>query len=219
MKVSDKGNQKVGQQILTINRPVGDTCPPDCFFLNNGCYADRTEHRWKHTREFSFNNLQITKVDIIALVWKAISTKTAIRIHERGDFFLNNKLDKKYIQAWQDGLSMFKKSELCDIWVYTHVFDPDIASLRRYGIKVYASIHSVEDYKKARKAGFKLFAWVSDLIKSKFKPNTDKPRFIDLPIIGRTLVCPEQRLGHHHTTCSKCKWCVKGKGNVAFMKI
>ena len=72
--------------------------------------------------------------------------------------------------------------------------------------------------KQAKLAGFTLFAWITDLKRSKRKDNRDKPKFVTLPLLGSTLVCPEQIMGKDRVTCSKCKWCVNGKGNVAFMQ-
>jgi hypothetical protein len=218
MRFSEVGNDKVGHDTITVSRPTVDSCPPDCFFLNNGCYAQRTENRWKHTRSFAAPNLKTKKVGIIALIWKAISDNKPIRIHERGDFYIDNKLDIEYINNWKAALSEFDRDVLCNIWTYTHVYDKEVADLQNYGINIYASVNTEKQAKLAKKNGFKLFAWSTDLVKSKHKSNLDKPKYVDLPVIGSTLVCPEQRVGKS-LTCSKCQWCIQGKGNVAFMKI
>jgi hypothetical protein len=42
MKTAD-GNDKLGKGCIVVSRPVGDTCPSDCDYLNNGCYAEHTE--------------------------------------------------------------------------------------------------------------------------------------------------------------------------------
>ena len=39
------GNDKLGKEnCIVVSRPVGDTCPSDCDFLGNGCYAEDLEN-------------------------------------------------------------------------------------------------------------------------------------------------------------------------------
>lgn len=102
-------------------------------------------------------------------------------------------------------------------FTYTHIYDHRIAELQDYGVNVYASVHGETDIEEAKKAGFNLFAFATKIPKKK-GGTPDAPKYIDLPVLGRTLVCPEQRMGRKRVTCDKCKWCVEGKGNVAFLE-
>jgi hypothetical protein len=221
MYYSTRGNEKLGSRVVVVNRPTSQTCPSDCFFLNNGCYRQSTEKRFSHAKESSHRNIIVCKEELIILIQHAIRNKKVIRLHEGGDFMHTNSqgkkyIDKKYLHAWKLALLEFPRKEMPDVWVYTHVFDARVSALRHLGVKIYASIHSIEGYIKAKKAGFKLFAWVLQDRKKK-GGSKDAPKYVNLPVIGRTLVCPEQRLGRKRVQCTLCKWCITGKGNIAFL--
>lgn len=219
MQYTQKGNEKLGKSVFILNRPTGHSCPSDCWFLGNGCYAEFTENRFKRTRKVGFKNLTIFAKEMYQFIAHAIKNNKSIRFHERGDFLTTNSrnkkiLDKKYLRVIKNTLKKFLA--LPHMWVYTHVLDKRVADLQNYGIHVYASVHCEKDVKKAIKNKFKLFAFV---LPDHKKPggSKDYQKYVELPILGRTLVCPEHRLGRQRVTCDKCKWCVEGKGNVVFL--
>lgn len=208
------GNSKLGDTVLVVSRPVGLSCPQNCQFLGKGCYAKQTEAMYPNTRTSAMANMEINHTDIVSLFLNAMSMNFAVRIHERGDFCHDNgKLDKDYIKAWSKAIK--SQSKLPFIWTYTHKLSKAIANLPT--VSVYASVHNKSDICKAKDAGFRLFAYCSE-IRRKHGSNRDVPPRIDVPLLGKTLVCPEQRFGRKQVTCDKCKWCVEGKGNVVFLK-
>lgn len=208
-----QGNEKLGKQVVVLNRVVGLTCDPKCPLLNNGCYAEKTEKRFPNSRQVGLDNLEAGASDIAEAIEFAVQKNKDVRIHERGDFLLEGKLDKKYLNAWKKAINTVKK--IPHIWTYTHSYLKSLANLNH--VNVYASVHNENDVKKAKANGFKLFAYALTDRKRK-GGSPDYPKFVDLPVIGKTLVCPEQRLGRKRVTCDKCRWCVEGKGNVAFLK-
>ena len=208
-----RGNEKLGKQVVVFNRPVGTTCPPNCPLLEHGCYAEFTEHRFTQARLVGENNLNATSQELLAMLEFAVSKNKAVRVHERGDFLLDGKIDRKYLRAWQRAIKSVKK--LPHIWAFTHVYLKSLANLK--DVNVYASVHNEGDVKKAKQKGFTLFAYLLPDRKKK-GGSRDFPKFVNLPVIGKTLVCPEQRLGRKRITCDACRWCVEGKGNVAFLK-
>lgn len=215
MKVIQDGNEKLGKSVFVISRPVGLTCPQDCFFLNNGCYAQRTENQYKQTRISAQSNVVITADEVEGTVRYAWSQKKSIRILERGDWGLNGEIDEKFVQAWYDGTSRVRLKPF--IFAYTHFYDARIAKLSEVGITVYASVHNANDVETAKKAGFTRFAFATEIKKTRGGSH-DVARYIELPVLGRTLVCPEQRLGRDRVTCDTCKVCIEGKQNVAFLR-
>lgn len=215
MKVIEDGNSKVGKSVFVVSRPVGLTCPSDCFFLHNGCYAERTENQYKKTRKSAEANIVITADEVEGAVRYAYAQKKSVRIGERGDWGLNGEVDENYIAAWYDGVSRVRLKPF--IFTYTHFYDARIAKLQEVGITIYASVHDTEDVETAKAAGFRLFAFATT-IKKKLGGSRDVARYIELPVLGRTLVCPEQRLGRDRVTCDRCKVCIEGKQNVAFLK-
>lgn len=222
MKTS-KGNEKLGKCIV-VSRPVGDSCPSSCPFLNNGCYAEMTEKRFPQSRAAGFDNMIVKRHDVLATIEKAIDKNLSIRMHERGDFLKpNGQLDLRYVNNWVESLKKIKRGDRPNIWAYTHIYDKRLLTLAKVGVYLYASVHTDADVKTAKRAGFKLFAYCTKIRKVK-GGSTDSPKFVDLPILGRTLVCPEQRLGRKRVTCAgtdettACNWCTMGKGNVAFLE-
>lgn len=208
MYVSKK-NEKIGDGALIISRPVGTTCPRSCPFLNNGCYAEQTEKRFPHVKPSSFRNILPSVEELTHL----FNEGKPVRLHERGDFLLNGRLHTAYVNRVKQALMSAKCPT---VWTYTHHYSPKLAELQEYGLQVYASVHSVSDIRKAKEAGFRLLAYILPDRKKK-GGSKDYPPRVNLPIIGKTLVCPEQRLGRSKITCMKCGWCIKGRGNVAFL--
>jgi hypothetical protein len=230
------GNAKLGQKVIVVSRPVGDSCPDSCVYLNNGCYAQATERRFPNARQAGFSNMFSDVNSVRRTIRASIDSGMPIRIHERGDFiFINSRgkklLDKRYLNAWLSALAKFEKSELPRIWLYTHCLtEAAILKLEAFGVSVYASVNTEEEYETAKKTGFKLFAFCSKFRKKK-GGSKDFPVYTDQAITTeRTLVCPEQRLGRNRVTCcgsqknakfektTACNWCVKGKGNIVFLE-
>jgi hypothetical protein len=160
-------------------------------------------------------NIGATAEEIQEAIDFAVESGKDVRLHERGDFLLDNKIDREYVNNWQSVLTATRN--LPWIWGYTHVFQVSIAKLRQKRVNLYASVHSTKDIKQAKKKGFKLFAWQIDTPKKR-GGSKNFPAKLDMPILGRTLVCPEQRLGRNNITCDKCRWCIEGKGHVIFLK-
>jgi hypothetical protein len=232
MKVAD-GNAKLGTGCVVVSRPVGDTCPPPCPFLGNGCYAEATERQYKNAREAGFKNI-ITEIGRIrAMIIDAINRGKSIRWHERGDWFLDGKLDEDYVNNVSVACESVINSgyTLPDMWFYTHIYDSKLVELEKY-MAVYASVHNDDDMQAAKAAGFKLFAWCdSDMKIAPKRPKRKGPKrdawHNNLPklvvLSGETFVtCPEIRKGRDFVTCTgnknsiACKMCPTGKKNVLF---
>ena len=230
-----KGNAKLGKNCLVSSRPVGDTCPDSCHYLDNGCYAQATEKRFPNARLAGFVNVNDALANgIWTTIRMAIDSGVSIRIHERGDFMRTTAsgkkaFDKKYLNAWLTSLAKFSPDELPPIWLYTHILNwADILKLEDFGVKVYASVNGDAEYKLAVKTGFKLFAFCTK-VKKKKGGSIDYPaRTPDNESGDNCLVCPEQRLGRLKVTCTggkgkndkslACNWCVMGRGNIVFLE-
>lgn len=207
------GNSKLGKKVIVVSRPVGLTCPPTCPYLANICYAKATETLFPNSRVAAKNNVQISANDVTDMIAFAVKTKRTVRIHERGDFCYNGKIDRRYLNMWDIGIR--NSPIIPHIWAYTHKYLKSIASLPL--TNMYASVHNASDIKKAAKAGFNLFAWCSKML-GKNGGNRKAPSKLYVPGLGKTLVCPEQRFGRKQVTCDKCRFCIEGKGNVCFLE-
>jgi hypothetical protein len=231
MKVAN-GNDKLGKGCLVVSRPVGDTCPPTCVYLGDGCYAEQTEKMYPNVRPAGMQNLITEKNRIRAMILEAIRKEKSIRWHERGDWFLNGELDLDYVAnvTWacesilDDGIS------LPDMWFYTHIYDSRLVAMEKY-MNVYASVHNNDDMIAAMAQGFKLFAWCdSDEKIAKKRPKRKAAAEVwrkslpKLVVLNDTkfITCPEIRRGRGVVTCTPtegsvdCNLCVKGLANVLF---
>lgn len=228
MEFTTKGNEKIGKAVI-VNRAVGDSCPKDCYFLNNGCYAQFTELRFPKSRDVGEANMAMERKTIERAIEYAVkNTNGRIRIHERGDFAKNNRLDGRYLRNWRDAIDNCKAKGIHPngIWVYTHLYDARILELVSCGVAVYASVHNRKQLRRARSLGFNLFAYITKQRKKKGGSH-DAPKYLSFDG-KRFLVCPEQRLGRTRVTCcgsekngvktTACNWCVFGKGHVAFLE-
>jgi len=231
MKTAE-GNDKLGKGCVVVSRLVGDSCPPTCAFLGNGCYAEATENQYKNVRPASAQNM-ITEIGRIrAMIIDAIKRDKSIRWHERGDWFKDGQLDEEYVNNVSVACESVIKSgyTLPDMWFYTHIYDSRLVALEKY-MAVYASVHNADDMNAAKAVGFKLFAWCdSDKKVAPKRPKSGKkkaewqaalPKLVVLE--GETFVtCPEIKKGRDFVTCTgnknsrACNMCVRGIKNVLF---
>ena len=231
MKVAN-GNDKLGKGCLVVSRPVGDTCPPTCVYLGDGCYAEQTEKMYPNVRPAGMMNLITEKNRIRAMILEAIRKEKSIRWHERGDWFLNGELDLDYVEnvTWACESILADGISLPDMWFYTHIYDSRLVSFEKY-MNVYASVHNNDDMIAAMAQGFKLFAWCdSDEKIAKKRPKRKAaaevwrkslPKLVVLNDV-KFITCPEIRRGRGVVTCTPtegsvdCNLCVKGLANVLF---
>ena len=231
MKIA-KGNEKLGTGCFVVSRPVGDTCPSTCDFLNNGCYAEITERIYPGVRPAGMVNIITEKNRIRAMILDAVKSGKSIRWHERGDWFKDGSLDVEYVEnvTWACESILADGLDLPDMWFYTHIYDNRLVKMEKY-MAVYASIHNADDRALAVAAGFKLFAWCDSdekiapkRPKRKAKADGWRDSLPKLVIIDgdKYITCPEIRRGRGVVTCTPtkgslaCELCVKGRGNVLF---
>lgn len=231
MKVS-KGNDKLGKGCLVVSRPVGDSCPATCVYLDDGCYAEQLEKLYPAVRPAGMQNLITEKNKIRAMILNAIKSSLSIRWHERGDWFKDGSLDAEYVEnvTWACESILAEGLDLPDMWFYTHIYDNRLVKMEKY-MAVYASVHNADDKALAVAAGFKLFAWCDSDKKIAPKRPRGKKKVADwreslpkLVIIDneKYVTCPEIRRGRGVVTCTPtagsvtCDLCVKGLANVLF---
>ena len=232
---ASKGNDKLGNGCLVVSRAVGDTCPPTCDFLGNGCYAEGTERIFKQSRAVGLRNMITEAGKIRSMILMAIKDSRSLRWHERGDFYNNGILDLEYIgnivQACDSIVAEGK--ELPDMWAYTHIYDHRIVQMLGKYIVLYASVHNNEQKQEAIDAGFTLFAWCDTAQKYAPKKKRGKagleqrqtaPKLVIIED-EKYITCPEMRRGRQAggVTCTGtkdtivCNMCVKGLANVLFL--
>jgi hypothetical protein len=238
MKIGFNGNSKLGTNCVEITRPVGDTCPSTCPYLDGDCYQERIENTYPGVRPKALVNVVSNRNKIRAALLYSQASGMGFRFQVGGDWFRDGKLDLEYLAdvEWACESIVSRGGSLEGVFFYTHVIDKRVAALSRFGIACYASIHNARDMRKARKAGFTLFAWGS--LDDTVLPPAPRgganhaKRLADwqasLPAVveiggERFVTCPNQRKGKR-VTCTgspdslACGFCVNGRGNVAFAR-
>ena len=200
--IANSQNSKTGPCATTYGT-TGDTCPPDCPLLGNGCYAERGRVAL-HNRKAQQHADNLAKMNGAPLV----------RWDTSGDSFRKTKagktvLDKEYVRGKMSYHRFYKYSIG---WGYTHRWESwDKAELGPQAwpanFSTLASVESVAEMQAAQSAGWRT-ARVIDDVSEKSKTET---------------LCPfdlAKRQGKKTSiNCGNCRLCFPGKpNNIAFLK-
>ena len=93
-----KKNKKM--DIPTWSLPSGKTCPGSTSFCRKKCYARKTEYIWPCVLPCRKRNLVASKretfeIEMLPLIAKCTKKVPYFRIHESGDFY-----DQEYLEKW-----------------------------------------------------------------------------------------------------------------------
>ena len=199
-------NAKIGPAAATY-RPVGDTCPSDCFLLNNGCYAQR-HHTGRHARKSATDYHELDRA--------LASGVTLIRHHVSGDFFKDDEFDREYFEYVLD---FHRRNSRLHGYAYTHRITEIIdagytADALPSNFALMASMNPEDDTEewrtKVREAGFKYTRVGGTMTESLAERKSNEA------------VCPNQIARKYKmpnpVTCSQCKLCTHAKTDVVFIK-
>lgn len=93
-----KGNHKLPSDIAIWNLPRGTTCPGATEQCKKYCYAFKAERLYKAVPAFRKRNLELSRRDdfpqLVIAKLRKMRTLRAVRIHESGDFYNQEYLDK-----------------------------------------------------------------------------------------------------------------------------
>jgi hypothetical protein len=190
------GNRRMN--IPTFSLPTGHTCPgatPTCM---NWCYAKKAERAYKNVIPSRARNLNDSKRDdfIQKMIYTLDRTKSPyIRIHESGDFYSQQYLDK-----WLDICRVFPEKQFL---VYTQSYHLDF-SLKPDNLIVYWTVWP--DTRNYPTDGLRAF-----VVATKGKPIGNYRDASYVPVNG--FKCKKE---DGSVTCEKCLHCYKGKGDVIF---
>lgn len=187
------GNRKLGP-IVTVDRTF-DTCPPECRFLDSGCYATG---RWEY---FIARHGLADWRDALALVRDRAPGGSLVRLHAVGDVMRTTpdgrrEVDHAYVAALRELFTVHRR-DLVPL-LFTHAWRRLPASA--FGFVVNASCETPDDLPAALAAGYQpTFVTV----------DPDDPLFGTAWQGGRRVIrCPEQvRPGD--VTCESCRLCTK----------
>lgn len=219
ISVSHNGNSKLGKSVSTFSRPVGNTCSNNCIHLDLNCYAERTERIYPNTRKAYLKNLKISnwqKLRVFLL--EAKKRGNIVRWHQNGDVMREDSLgrkilDIKYIQDIEKANQSIIDSgiEPPAQLMYTHSIYPRVAKLSKY-MELFASIDDTLSYRKAKKCGFKRFAW-----NVPYRKGVDNKKMWENELGKKIIVCWEQN--NLKESCDKCLYCwKKNQKDIGFLQ-
>lgn len=206
-----KGNSKLGPDVWTFSLPSVTTCPGRGA-CEKFCYALALEKRWPDVRKSYARNHEATKTvgweDVIRREIIRKECKT-VRLHVAGDFY-----SAPYIRGW---IRIVKATPDVSYFAYTRSWNVPrlraaLKALRNEpNVSLYASVEPHE-WDDASIKGWNKASVIPDFEKDKSHPG---------------IVCPEAMWRHKTgstrkgvpqgaVSCSTCRYCIQGKGNVQF---
>ena len=196
--VAQSGNGKLGKNVFSTYRPVGVTCPSDCEFLDNGCYAQKyhSDLSAKHAPvdPERFDAEMTLKALPIALGKR--KKPNLVRFHTSGDVLLNKELQNEYINVLVKWATIFMERIQIPVINYTHAWKMKGAEVLQNFSR--ASVHNVADAVKANAQGWHVAIAVE---KDKIEQTKQELKNVGLHGVG----CAFQT---HGIQCEKCKLCV-----------
>jgi hypothetical protein len=176
---------KLGYAYRTY-RPVGLTCPSECPFLNNGCYAQSGPSAIHQARAKDQERSLTTE-------FRRLPRGALIRHMVSGDLFENDQVDREVV----DEIKKAHRSRP-DVqgWGYTHGWRRlNAASLNLSNLTYNASCERPQDVQLALQAG-----WPAVMVVPSEHPK--RKDYGDFTAV----VCPNQTVG---ITCDRCGLCAK----------
>jgi hypothetical protein len=193
------GNRRMN--IPTFSLPAGKTCFGSTPHCEKYCYAKKAEKSYPNVLPSRERNLRVSKTnDFVRQVSKWIMKHKPkyFRIHESGDFY-----SQEYIDKW---MNIIKLCPDTNFLAYTQVYRYNFEFEDLDNFVLYYSIWDDTDMKEVPING--LYAFVYDETGQKIHYN--KGINILLPDVKKCMK-EEKDIG-----CEQCLWCFKGKGNVKF---
>lgn len=196
--VAGSNNDKLGENAFTSYRPVGVTCPSDCRFLNNGCYAQKsytniTQRQSPYSAEtFDANMVQVTDKH-----FSNGNTPSIVRWHTSGDIMLNGVIQHDYVDMLIKWTAYFRNMQVAII-NFTHAWK--MAGAERVKSFTRASVHTVADAVNAVRDG-----WYVALACDAKDAERIKSELRQHDLVG--VACANQ-ITNKRIKCADCKLCV-----------
>jgi len=182
--------------IPTFSLPAETTCSNSTNLCRKFCYAKKAERMYPATLPSRQKNFKESKEwkfigDVVKYIIK--HNIKYLRIHESGDFYSQQYLDK-----WCYIATLCRDTKFL---AYTQMYNLDTVTLKPDNLIIYWSVwpDSINVPDKG------LFAYVIDNGKNKISNKLDKKSIKE---------CPKENI--KGMTCDKCLWCFDGKGNIKF---
>ncbi len=190
--VEKSGNSKTGT--VSVTHASQASCPSDCPFLRNGCYAETGPQGAFVTAKLNASTekraLQVARVE--AAVVRKLTGKRDLRGHVVGDC-KTDATAKVVSRAYDAHAAKHGRS----VWSYTHAWQ-DVARESWGGVSILASCESVSQAKLAMGRSYAAAVVVDSF---------QQPKAYELDGV-KLIPCPEQTRG---VKCVDCRLCFNDK--------
>jgi hypothetical protein len=194
-------NRKLGKNVGVFNLPARKTCPGATSYCGKICYAMKAERCYKSARDSREKNYQASLgldfvTNMIAELTKFRTKGDKVRIHESGDFYSQEYLDK-----WIAIAATFPASIV--FLAYTKMYDRLDFSRKPENMIIYASYDPVTAAAIGTAPdGLKECIIVDDASKAP----------------AGWHVCPPVSKNHHNYCGVSCTVCWAGSANAVWIK-
>ncbi len=186
----------IRMNIPTFSLPAVQTCPGRTDNCEKYCYAKKAEMCYKQVLPSRRRNYEDTKKkSFVKKATEKISKIKSeyIRIHESGDFY-----SQEYLNKWIKICNKFPEKKFL---IYTQMYDLDWSNLPDNTVR-YWTIWP--DSKGVPETGLK--AYVIDDGKNKIGNHKDD--------VSKIRECTKGK--GNSIKCNDCMWCYEGKGDIKF---
>jgi len=176
----------------TFSLPAISTCPGSTNLCRKYCYARKAEITWKNPLESRTRNyIASERDDFVDEMIKIMPKSPYIRVHESGDMY-----NQEYLDKWIAIANHFKDKTFL---VYSQMYDLDWSKKPDNMILYWTVWPDTVDYPKDG-----LHAYVID------NGNGKIPQY-NLP---KTKICTKGK--RSKLKCEDCMWCYKARGDITF---
>ncbi len=206
-------NIKLGVEDMATTTTSRETCPSDCPFKENGCYADNfplSVHWDKVT-----NKTRGVKFKEFLKQLKKLSKYKNLRLSQAGDLVLDDEsnISEKYLNE------IIKNTKhLKSVWTYTHhnlensvINQNRVIKATNQGLVINYSTESLLKADKAFNSGLLPVSIIRsdnekiEVFKKNKKTYYKLTKKITTPEGRKCILCPSQQF--EHVNCSNCKLC------------
>jgi len=215
MVTISRGNIKLGK-IFNFSLPCKDTCPGKTTLCEEICYVDgfHRSAREAYQRNYEASLLSTFHAEVIAKLRRVRSRDKVFRIHVSGDFYT-----QVYIQKWiliARALPDWKFFGYTRSWRVPE-FLPHLERLRSLpNVVLYASTDSPQEEGQPGWLVAQLFEDNPSVLRCKEEIFNDliKQRYNVQSREDIERIAEENEL--RSIKCDTCRWCIDGRGNIAF---
>ena len=206
--IKKTGNAKLGAD-MSSTYSTSNTCPSNCPFIKNGCYASEGYYTSLYWRKLDNAIVGIKFNELIKKI-KSLKDNSKLRLNVAGDLpGSNNKISPSYLNKYVDACKRLKA------WTYTHYPISKANNLKllkdanKNGLTV--NISTETEHQAMQSVENKLPTVI--VVKSTETRKSYNLKDIHGNTKATVVICPQQ-ISNKSITCSECMLCYSRPYNI-----